>query len=182
MSHLRLHISRLTASFSPFPTNPSAPSPSVPLDARPSSRAHSFHVSHPSLSLLLPTSSLTICILFHLSFLSPLTASSYPHFFSLSFPDLLSCLWVVGLHGPCYRAPIQTSLSWEARQARWATGRQMTKVDQRWGQTDSLGATAARLTGTGKGKKINNWTKDIQRGSTETLKRVVWQEDRDAVS
>ena len=89
-----------------------------------------------SMCSLLPclcTPSLTVCSLpvpllllfLHLPLLSSIRASSPPprhRFLSPSLPCLLSCMWVVGLRGPCYPAPIQTSLSWEARRARQATG------------------------------------------------------------
>lgn len=39
----------------------------------------------------------------------------------------LSFIWVVGPWGPCYPAPIQASLSWEARRAGWATAGQNDK-------------------------------------------------------
>lgn len=137
-----------------------------------------FPLMHVHLYPSIPT-----CILFHLSFISPLTNPSYPHFLLLFFPDLLSYLWVVGLQGPCYQATIQTSLSWEARDKR--DGQQADRWQKLTRDEDRL--TAWELLqldwqAQGTGKKNYNWMKDIQRGSTETLKRVVWQEDRDSVS
>lgn len=93
-------------------------------------------ICHPSLFpmvhifLSLYTASFTVCIpslslsSFSFFYLFP---SSNPPFPLNVLPRLFSCIRVEGLRGPCYPAPIQTSLSWKARRAGWATGRQNDK-------------------------------------------------------
>lgn len=138
MPRLCLLISRRNTSFTRFPTYPSAPF----VVSLCSSLMHVYlHVFIPSLPLTLfsPHPRLLYALPPYSSppsfspFISPFICHSLlllPR--SLTLPlCLLSCMWVVGLRGPCYPAPIQTSLGWEARQPDRQPGRQNDKRQPR---------------------------------------------------
>lgn len=89
--------------------------PSIPLST------FYFSVFGPSLFL---SSLFFICLIFNWSQPSPPL-----YFLSPSFPASCHVRVWWGLMGPCYLATFYTSFNWEARQTRWATGRQS---DKRW--------------------------------------------------
>lgn len=79
--------------------------------------AHTLTVSASSLSS------------FFSPFISSLIHHSLPHLLPLF--SLCSCMRVVSLRGPCYPAPIQTSLNWEARQHDKQTTREEERLTAR---------------------------------------------------